>query len=67
MIPIKQIYIDSRNRSIDSKSSTDFYIDLPINLSLEPNTSFYLIDITIPLSGYTIESRRNNNIYFTKR
>ena len=66
MLPIKKIYIDSRNRSSDSKSSTDFYIDLPININLEPNTSFYLTDITIPVSFYTIESGRNNNVYFTK-
>ena len=31
-----------------------------------PNTGFYLTDITIPVSFSTIESGRNNNIYFTK-
>ena len=62
MLPIKKLYTDSRNRSSDSKSSSDFCKDLPININLEPNTSFYITDLTIPVSFYTVESGRNNNV-----
>ena len=64
MLPIKNIYIDSRHSAKDSASSSDFKVDLPINLTLPPNTAFYITDITILVSWYTIESGRNNIIYF---
>ena len=65
MLPIKKIYIDSRHSAKDSTSSSDFKTDLPINLTLPHNTAFYITDITIPVSWYTIEAGRNNIIYFT--
>ena len=64
MLPIKKIYIDSRDKTSDSASHTDFRIQLPMSISLPPNTGFYLTDVTIPVSFYTIESNRNQNIYF---
>lgn len=64
MLPVKKIYIDSRHKSSDSASHTDFKIDLPVNITLPPNTAFYITDITIPVSFYTIESGRNNKLYY---
>ena len=65
MLPIKKIYIDSRQKTEDSVSHTDFRVDLPIgNLELPKNTGFYITDITIPISFYTIEKGRNDTIYF---
>ena len=41
MLPIKKIYIDSRQKNEDSVSHTDFRVDLPIgNLELPRNTGF---------------------------
>jgi hypothetical protein len=64
MLPIKKIYIDSRYKSSDSASDTNFYIDLPINLLMPDNTGFHIDDVAIPVSWYTIEEGRNNNLYF---
>ena len=64
MLPIKKIYIDSRFMSSDSKSSSDFKIDLPQNIDLPDDTVFYMDDICIPNSWYTIDEERNNKFYF---
>ena len=64
MLPIKKIYIDSRHKSNDSSSNTDFKIDLPVNIALLDNTAFYITDVTIPVSFYTIEASRNNKLYY---
>jgi hypothetical protein len=40
MLPIKQIYADSRYKSGDSASDSNFYIDLPTNLMMFDNTGF---------------------------
>ena len=64
MLPIKKIYIDSRFMSSDSKSSSDFKIDLPQNIDLPEDTVFYMDDICIPNSWYTIDEERNNKFYF---
>ena len=64
MLPIKKIYIDSRHKSNDSVSNTYFKIDLPVNISLPENTAFIISEITRPLPWYTIESGRNNKLYF---
>ena len=54
MLPIKKIYIDSRFMSSDSQSSSNFKIDLPQNIDLPEDTVFYMDDICIPNSWYTI-------------
>ena len=64
MLPIKKIYIDSRDKTSDSASHTDFWIQLPMSISLPANTGFYITDVTIPVSFYTVESNRNQHIYF---
>ena len=64
MIPIKKIYIDTRHSTADSKSTSDFKISLPNNITLPSNTAFYITDITVPVSWYTVEAGRNDTIYF---
>ena len=64
MLPIKKIYIDSRFMSSDSKSSSDFKIDLLQNIDLPEDTVFYMDDICIPYSWYVIDEDRNNKFYF---
>ena len=44
-------------------SDSNFYIDLPINMLTPDNTGFYIDDVTIPVSWYTIEEGRNNELY----
>ena len=64
MLLVTKIYNYSRHRAKDSASSSDFKVDLPINLTLPHNTSFYITDVTIPVSWYTIEAGRNNIVYY---
>ena len=40
MLPIKKIYVDSRHRTADSESSSNFKIDLPYSITLPENTVF---------------------------
>ncbi len=62
-LPIKKIYIDTRFKTSDSKSSTDFKIDLPNSLYFPSNSVFYIDDIAIPHSWYTIEENVNDKLY----
>ena len=64
MLPIKKIYIDTRFMSSDSESSSNFKVDLPTTVTLPEDTVFYMDDICIPFSWYTIDEERNNNFYF---
>ena len=62
-LPIKKIYIDTRFKTADSQSSSNFKIDLPNSLYFPSNTVFYIDDISIPHSWYTIEENVNDKIY----
>ena len=64
MLPIKKIYIDTRFMSSDSESSSNFKVDLPMTVELPTDTVFYVDDICIPHSWYTIDEERNNKFYF---
>ena len=63
-LPIKKIYIDSRFKSSDSASDSNFKVDLPVPITLPDNTVCYIDDISIPVSWYTIQSGINNEFYF---
>ena len=67
MLKIKKIYVDSRWKTADSKSHTDFYYDLGNTYDMPENTSFYIDDISIPNSWYSIEENVNNNMYLAWR
>jgi len=64
-LPCKKIYIDSEFRSSDSKSSSEFKIDLPSSLLMPSNTIFHVDDVCIPHSWYTIEEGVNDTLYIT--
>ena len=59
MLPIKKIYVDSRFKSSDSASHSDFKIDLPQNFLMPDDTGFYIDDVCIPHSWYPVEDGRN--------
>ena len=52
MLPIKKIYVDTRFMNLNSKSSSDFTIDLPQSYTLPDNTVAYIEETII----YTYES-----------
>ena len=62
MLPLKKICNDSRHITKDSESSSNFKIDLPINLTRPPNTACYITDITIPVNWYTVQAGTCNTI-----
>ena len=64
MLPIKKIYVDSRFKTADSASHTDFKIDLPGTFLMPENTAMYITDVTIPASWYTVDENKNNKIYY---
>ena len=64
MLPIKKLYVDSRFKSKDSVSDTNFKVDLPQTLLMPQNAVFYIDDVSIPVSWYTIDEGRNNKFYF---
>ena len=64
MLPIKKIYIDSRDMNPSSASHSDFKVDLPQSVFLPEDTVAYIDDVCIPVSWYTVEENRNNKFYF---
>jgi hypothetical protein len=62
---INKICIDSRFRSGNSRSDTDFSIELPESILLPPGTKCYVTDISIVHAWYTIEQNVNDKLYFT--
>jgi hypothetical protein len=62
-IKYKKIYFDTKFKTPDSNSTSDFKVELPETLYFENNTVFYVDDIAIPHSWYTIETF-NENLYF---
>jgi hypothetical protein len=59
---IKKVYIDTRFKTADSKSSSDFYVELPRALNIPDKCVCYIDDIVIPVSWTTIDER-NHNLY----
>jgi len=55
MLPIKKLYIDSRDRTPDSKSASNFKIELPNTVQMPDNTVFFVTDVCIPHVWTTVE------------
>ena len=64
MLPSKQIHVDTRFKSSDSVSHTEFNIDLPTTLLMPEDTGFYVGDVCIPHSFYTIEAGINDQLTY---
>ena len=61
-IQYKKIYIDSKYRSSDSNSSSDFKYELPETMSFKEDTVVYLDDICIPHSLESIIKDVNDKL-----
>ena len=64
LLPIKKIYCDTKFRRADSKSTSNFKIDLPVTLKLPDNCVFYVDDVSIPYAWHTVETGINDKLYF---
>lgn len=63
MLPVKKVYVDTRFRTNDSISTSQFKIELPDTLALPLNTIFHLDDISIPYTWYTVTEDVNDALY----
>jgi len=63
MLPCKKIYIDTKHKTIDSISNSNFRWELPETLTMPHNTIFFIDDICLPHSWYTIEANVNDRMY----
>ena len=59
-LKFKKVYIDSR---YCEGTASNFKYELPETLYCEPNTVFYVDDITLPVSFYAVEEGVNNKLY----
>ena len=64
MLECKQIYIDTRFKTADSRSDSDFTIEQPKTINIPEYTIAYINDIVLPVSWTTIDER-NNNLYYS--
>ena len=64
LLPIKKIYCDTKFRRSDSKSTSNFKIDLPVTLKLPDNCVFYVDDVSIPYAWHTVIENVNDKLYF---
>ena len=61
-LDITKIYIDTRYRAKNSKSETDFNIELPRAFNIPDGVVAHIDDIVLPVSWSTIDER-NNKVY----
>ena len=54
-LPIKNVYIDSRFKTKDSRSNSEFKFELKQTIQLPDNCVCYIDDIIIPHTWYTVE------------
>ena len=64
MLEVKKIYIDTRFKTADSRSDSDFTIELPKTINIPEDTICYINDIVLPVSWTTIDER-NNRLYYS--
>ncbi len=59
-LDMQQIYIDTSLRTNDSKSETDFSMELPRSFNVPDGGVAHIDDIVIPVSWSTIDERNRN-------
>ena len=63
MLKLKKIYVDSKYKTINSVSTSQFSIQLPETIYMPDSSVFYISDVCIPHSWYTIEENVNDKFY----
>ena len=58
-LDIQKIYIDSRFRTANSKSESDFNVELPRSFNVPDGVVAHIDDIVIPVSWTTVDERNN--------
>ena len=55
--PITKVYIDSRFKTKDSKSNSDFQYELVESMQLPDKCARYVDDVIIPVARYNIDGK----------
>ena len=63
MLPVKKIYIDSKARTSESQSTSNFVIDLKESFSMPDDTVFSVAEVLIPYVWPTLQHNVNNYLY----
>ena len=63
MLPLKKIYIDSRDRTVDSKSASNFKIEVPNAVQMPDSTVSFVAHVSMPHVWKTIEEDFNDRLY----
>ena len=63
-LEVKKIYVDSRYRTADSTSDSNFRIQLGRNIFLPEKCVYHLENCVIPHSWYNIEAGLNDTMYY---
>ncbi len=66
MLDLKKVYIDTRYKTADSNSDSDFFVELPLAVNIPDKCICYIDDIVLPVSWTMIDSR-NNKLYLGYR
>ena len=62
MLPVKKIYVDSKYKTADSVSDSNFKFQLPQTCYMPDDTKFYISDVCIPHSWQTV-NEFNSKLY----
>ena len=65
LLPVKKIYIDSRYKTADSQSDSNFKFQLARSFYMPKNTVFYIENFVCAHAWYTIEQGINDTLYMT--
>ena len=60
VLEVKQIYMFTIFKTEDSKSDSDFTIELPTTINIPDDTLAYINDIMLPVSWTTADEITNN-------
>jgi hypothetical protein len=63
LLPVKKIYVDSKFRTPDSESGSNFKFNLPFSITLPRECIFMMDDICIPHSWFSVEPGFNDSLY----
>jgi hypothetical protein len=63
-LEIKKIYVDSRHKTADSVSDSNFKFELPFNVNTPEDTVFYVTEISMPNVFQTIQEGYNDRMYW---
>ena len=64
MSSVNRILIDSRFRQPDSRSTTDFRVELPETIYMDSGMTCVVWDTCIPITWLTVEENVNDKLYF---